>query len=255
MGMISTAAYPEPLLIMGVPVVPFESYGQVVACVEDIVRTGRKSFFVAVNPEKVYRAVRDPRLLAILRGADAGLCDGIGVALAVRLLYGRGISRCTGCDLFFHLVAAAAEKGWRVFLLGASPESNALACSRLRSMYPGLQIVGGVGGYFEDSQPVVNRINASSADLLFVGMGSPKQEFWIAEHRPVIQTPFCMGVGGTFDVVSGKARRAPKVFRRTGTEFLFRLVTSPSRWRRQMVLPVFLLAVLRGMLSKRESIG
>ncbi|GAH47619.1 unnamed protein product, partial [marine sediment metagenome] len=89
----------------------------------------------------------------------------------------------------------------------------------LIEMHPGLHIVGRRDGYFEDSAAVVDQINASRADLLFVAMGSPKQELWITEHRDAINASFCMGVGGTFDIISGKTRRAPKVFRKTGTEF------------------------------------
>jgi len=92
---------------------------------------------------------------------------------------------------------------------------------------------------------VVRTINASGADLLFVALGSPRQELWITKHRSDLRVSFCMGVGGTFDVISGKTRRAPGLFRRTGTEFLFRLIREPTRWRRQIVLPLFLFSVLK----------
>jgi len=252
--MISLPESRRRLSIMQVPVVPFGSYAEAVEYVEDTILSGGKSFCVAINPEKIRRAARDPRLLAILRNADVGICDGIGVVLAARLLHGAKIKRCTGCDLFFELNAAAAERGWNVFLLGASPESNAAACARLREMYPALRVVGNRDGYFHDSEEVVAEINAAGTDLLFVAMGSPKQERWIAEHRRAIGAPFCMGVGGTLDVVSGKARRAPKLFRKTGTEFLFRLVANPGRWRRQLALPVFLLAVLGERFARKGAV-
>jgi N-acetylglucosaminyldiphosphoundecaprenol N-acetyl-beta-D-mannosaminyltransferase len=252
MGIVATTQAEvslEPLSILGVGVLPFESYDEAVAYVERAIASGRKSFGVAINPEKVYQATLNSELMAALAQADMGICDGVGVALAARLLHGRWLRRCTGCDLFFRLIAKAAEKGWRVFLLGASPESNEGACEVLSRQYPGLRIAGRRDGYFTDSSEVVRQINASGADLLFVAMGSPRQELWIAEHRPELDAPFCMGVGGTFDVVSGKARRAPAVFRRTGTEFLFRLLSSPARWRRQAVLPLFLLKVLQKKLG------
>lgn len=244
----------EPLSILGVGVLPFGLYDEAVAYVERTITSGQKSFGVAINPEKLYQAAQDDELMAALAQADMCICDGVGVALAARLLHGRWLKRCTGCDLFFRLIARAAEKGWRVFLLGASPESNEGACDVLIRRYPGLRIAGRRDGYFTESGEVVRQVNASGADLLFVAMGSPRQELWIAEHRQELDAPFCMGVGGTFDVVSGKARRAPAVFRRTGTEFLFRLLSNPARWRRQAVLPLFLLKVLQEGLVLRRTV-
>lgn len=242
---MSISLIPKALSIMGVNVVPFSSYSHALSCVEGIIATGRRSFCVAINPEKVYRAQHDRALQVTLGQADIGVCDGIGVAIAAKLLHGKMLRRCTGADLFLELIGASALKGWKVFLLGASAESNEGAYLKLIEDYPGLQIVGRQDGFFEDSAAVIEQINASQADILFVGMGSPKQEFWIAEHRKAIDAPFCMGVGGTFDVISGKAQRAPKVFRKTGTEFFFRLMSDPRRWRRQLVLPLFVLAVLK----------
>ncbi|MEA3227255.1 MAG: WecB/TagA/CpsF family glycosyltransferase, partial [Planctomycetota bacterium] len=140
--------------------------------------------------------------------------------------------------------------GWGVYLLGASSQSNAAARSRLQETYPDLKIVGWQDGYFEDSDAVVEHINASGASLLFAAMGSPKQEHWISRHRHAINANFCMGVGGSFDIASGGLKRSPKVFRVTGTEFLFRLVMEPrKRWRIQKVLFSYFLRVMRVKLS------
>jgi N-acetylglucosaminyldiphosphoundecaprenol N-acetyl-beta-D-mannosaminyltransferase len=215
-----------------------------VACVEDRLKKKQKSFCVAINPEKVYRAARDRELNRILAQADMGICDGVGISIAARLIYGERIRRCTGVDLFYALIAKAVERQWKIFLLGASPAVNAKASDALYAKYPGLQIAGRHDGYFENSAAVVEQINASGADLVFVAMGTPRQEFWIAENSSKINAGFLMGVGGTFDVVSGLVRRAPGIFRRTGTEFLYRLISNPRRWRRQLVLPSFFVSVL-----------
>lgn len=252
--MTQSMPLPAPLSVLGVSVTPYESYGQAVAHVESIIASGQKCFCIAINPEKVHRAISDPGLMAALRQADMGICDGIGIALAARVLYRQRLKRCTGCDLFFHLIERASEKGWRVFVLGASPESNEQACSTLSERYPGLQIVGRRDGYFDDSSQVVRQVNDSRADLLFVALGSPKQELWIARHRRELNPPFCMGIGGTLDVVSGQAKRALAVFRKTGTEFLFRLMTDPRRWRRQLALPLFAVEVLKQRLATRLSL-
>jgi N-acetylglucosaminyldiphosphoundecaprenol N-acetyl-beta-D-mannosaminyltransferase len=177
---------------------------------------------------------------------DVGICDGVGISIASRILYGRGIKRCTGCDLFFRLLLLASRKDWGVYLLGASAQSNARARSELQKMYPDLRIVGCHDGYLEDSRKVIEQINSSGADLLFVAMGSPKQEHWICRHRQAIDAKFCMGVGGSFDIASGHLRRAPKVFRMIGAEFLFRLIREPlKRWPTQKVLFPYLLRVIK----------
>lgn len=246
--------FPDAIDIMGVPVVPFASYEDAIQRVEQEVEAGRKSVWVAVNPQKVYRAWHDRRLMRILKEADVGICDGIGVSIAAKILYGKAVTRCTGCDLFIRLLGISAERGWRVFLLGASPESNRLACGRLKERFPDLRIVGREHGYFEDSSAVIARINASGADLLFVAMGSPQQEYWIFAHRDEIDARFCMGVGGSLEVASGRVMRAPRLFRKTGTEFLFQLVTQPHRFRRQIVYIPYMLRALRERLA-HASVG
>ena len=236
---------PTPVNIMGVSVVPFETYDHALNCVEEVIAAKRKSFWVAINPIKIYNAWHQAKLRDLLSRTDVGICDGVGVSVASKILNGRGIRRITGCDLFFKLLTRAARRQWGVYLLGASPESNAAARRRLQQTYPDLRIVGWQDGYFEDSEKVVEDVNASKADMLFVAMGSPKQEEWIARHRQAIDASFCMGVGGSFDIASGSLRRAPWVFRATGTEFLFRLALEPrKRLSNQKVLMNFLLHVL-----------
>jgi len=246
--MQSTTQHPNDISVLGVKVTPFDSYAHAVRCIAERIASGKQTFCVAVNPEKVYRAGLDQKLRAVLEQADIGICDGVGVAVAARILHRRKITRCTGVDLFLHLVDAAARREWKVYLLGASPESNQGAYRALSDKHPNLNIVGRQDGYFRDNRRVVEKINAAEPQLLFVAMGSPRQEFWIAEHRRHLNVPFCMGVGGAFDVLSGKAARAPAIFRRTGTEFLFRLVKEPKRFKRQVVLPLFMLNVLAGRL-------
>lgn len=246
---------PDPIHVMGVPVVPFASYPEALECVRHSVQTRRKSFWVAVNPQKIHKAWHDPELHSLLAAADVTICDGVGVSVASRILHGQGIPRCTGCDLFFQIMPLAAEEGWGVFLLGASAEANRLAAEKLRQRFPRLRIVGRQDGYFEDSAAVVETINASGADLLFVAMGSPRQEFWIRDHRDRIDAPFCMGVGGTFDVAAGTSKRAPRIMRKLGTEFLYQLLTQPHRWRRQIVYFPYLFRVLRARLATSSPDG
>jgi N-acetylglucosaminyldiphosphoundecaprenol N-acetyl-beta-D-mannosaminyltransferase len=236
---------PDSLSILGTRVSIFDSYGDAVELIRQRIRSHSSTFCVAINPEKVYRAKRNPRLRQALDSAHIGICDGVGISLAAMLLYCRRLPRCTGIDLFLRLIRLASQEGWKVFLLGASPQSNEHASHALVSTYPGVQIAGKLDGYFQDTAAVVETINRSGADLLFVAMGSPRQELWIREQMPFLKTRFCMGIGGSLDVVSGAAKRAPALFRMSGTEWLFRLLSDPGRLRRQMVLPLFMLEVLR----------
>lgn len=236
---------PDSLSILGTHVCIFDSYGDAVELIRQRIRSHSSTFCVAINPEKVYRAKGNPRLRQALDSAHIGICDGVGISLAAMLLYRRRLPRCTGIDLFLRLIRLASQEGWKVFLLGASPQSNEDASRALVSTYPGVQIAGKLDGYFQDTAAVVATINRSGADLLFVAMGSPRQELWIREQMPFLKTRFCMGIGGSLDVVSGAAKRAPVLFRTSGTEWLFRLLSDPSRLRRQMVLPLFMLEVLR----------
>lgn len=247
---IDRPCIPAPLSIAEVPVVPFETYDQALDCIATAVELKHKSFWVAINPIKIYRAWRIPQLHDLLCQADVGFCDGIGISVAARILHGQSIKQITGCDLFFRILAVAAQKNWSVYLLGASPESNAAARTQLQKMHPALKIAGSQDGYFDDSRKVIEQMNASNPDLLFVAMGSPKQEEWIAKHRDAIDASFCMGVGGSFDIAAGKIKRAPKLFRMTGTEFLFRFALEPrKRFSHQAILVSFMLQIIRMKLT------
>ena len=235
----------EKLQVMGVGVTPFTSYAHAVEFVNSRVTRREKTSIVAINPEKLYAAHKDSELRAILNRPEIGICDGIGAALGVRWLHGQKIPRVTGVALFLELIEMSAREGRRIYLLGGSEEVNQAAAEKLYADYPALAIAGRHDGYFEDSSEIVELINAANADIVFVAMGSPKQELWISEHRGQVSAPVFMGIGGTLDVVSGRVKRAPSFFQRTGTEWLYRLLSEPKRWRRQLALPKFLFLLFK----------
>jgi N-acetylglucosaminyldiphosphoundecaprenol N-acetyl-beta-D-mannosaminyltransferase len=238
------ARIPKPLNIMGIPVVPFESCSQAIDCIASRIAARKKTFCVAINPEKIYRAQSDIELRELINAADIHICDGIGTVIGTRILHGRKIGRITGIQLFFDLVARAEKEGLKIFLLGASPESSKGTQGNLLVKYPNLKIVGCQDGYFNDDAAIVRMINDSGSDMLFVAMGSPKQELWIAEHKEAINGMFCMGVGGTFDVVSGRVKRAPKIFRKTGTEWFYRDIKQLRRFKRLWCLLLGLVLII-----------
>jgi len=202
---------------------------------------------IAVNPEKVIKAQQDPELLAQLRAAGLLIPDGIGVVAAARLLTLGKMERVPGADLMPAICDLSARKGYKVFLLGGEDKVNEKAAIALAEQYKGLRIAGRHSGYFKDSEigRIIEDINTSKAQVLFVALGSPKQELWMRQHLKDTSVKVCVGVGGTFDVLAGKVKRAPSVFRRIHLEWLYRLISKPSRIFRQVALPKFLFAVLK----------
>ncbi len=218
--------------------------------IEDIAPYGISGggYIVTPNAEITYRASRDPAFCNILNRAALVLPDGVGVTTAARL-FGVRLCRFPGIDFAEGLLAAAPPEGYRLFLLGGREGVAARAAVLLSHRYPRVKVVGVHHGYFangEEAAAAAAEIAAASPDLLFVCLGSPRQEEWMAAHPlPCL----ALGLGGALDVWSGDVRRAPRLFRRLGLEWLFRLLSDPRRWRRALALPLFLGAVLRARLS------
>ena len=236
----------ERLEILGVPVDCLTWARTLAVIEEELERTGPARAIVAVNPEKVMRAQRDPQLLASLRSAALLIPDGIGVVAAARLLRLGRMQRVAGSELMPRICALAAERARAVYLLGASAEVNERAATVLRVSFPRLRIAGRQHGYVAESEMagVVEAINASGAEILFLALGSPRQEMWMQRHLASLTgVRLCQGVGGTFDVLAGTVRRAPRAFIRLNLEWLYRLLAQPQRLLRQSALPRFALQV------------
>jgi N-acetylglucosaminyldiphosphoundecaprenol N-acetyl-beta-D-mannosaminyltransferase len=222
--------------------------GQAVERIKGFLEEGQRPHSVfAVNPEKNFSAPRDPFLYAIFRSADLLIPDGISVVLATRLLHGLRFSRVAGVDLMHRICGMAAESGRTVFLFGSKEEVNRKAAAELTKLYPGLTIAGRSHGYVpeEEMSSLIARINASGAEILFLGLGSPKQEQWYAMHNDELRTvKVCQGIGGSLDTIAGIVKRAPEFWQRHYLEWFYRLVKDPKRIRRQRALPIFAFKVL-----------
>ena len=205
----------------------------------------RNAFIVAINPEKVMKAQQDEELKTLLNKATYQIPDGIGVVLASILKGGKIRERVTGIDMMLRLCEESAKQGKKVFLYGAKPGIADAARKKLEEIYPTIQIVGTMNGYEKDQEVIKNAINESKADIVFVALGSPTQEYWIINNMEQLHASVFQGVGGSFDVVSGRLKRAPMFFQKIGLEWFYRLVKEPWRWRRQLILPSFLWKVLR----------
>ncbi|NLF35255.1 MAG: WecB/TagA/CpsF family glycosyltransferase [Clostridiales bacterium] len=198
-------------------------------------------YVVTPNPEIVELARRDLSYNGLLNRADLVLPDGIGILHAARIL-GRPLrERVPGIDFAAGLMDRMAKEGGRLFLLGARPGVAEQAARRLEARYPGLTLCGTHDGYFREDAPVVEAIRTSGADVVFVCLGAPKQEQWMARCGPQTGAGLMVGLGGALDVFSGQVKRAPEGWQRLGLEWLYRLLSQPSRFGRMARLPLFLL--------------
>lgn len=230
--------------ILGVDV-NTENYDELIPKLFQNIDAKKKSLIVAINPEKLMKAKDDPALKALLNRAEFQIPDGIGVIIASKFKKGNITSRVTGVDMMDRIVREAARTGKSIFLYGAKPGVADRAAAKLIETYPNLKIAGTQDGYEKDTSKVIAKINAAQPDILFVAMGSPKQELWIEEHRDNLHPILYQGVGGSFDVLAGNIKRAPAGFQKVGAEWLYRLLLEPSRIKRQMNLPKFLFEIIR----------
>lgn len=230
--------------ILGVQV-NTENYDELIPKVFRNIEDKKKSLVVAINPEKLMKAKEDPGLKALLNRAEFQIPDGIGVIIASKLKKGSISSRITGIDMMDRIVKEAARTGRAVFLYGAKPGVADKAAQQLKQTYPDLIVAGTQDGYESDTSKVLETINKAKPDILFVAMGSPKQEQWIEQHRDNLYPTLYQGVGGSFDVLAGNVKRAPAAFQKMGAEWLYRLLKEPSRLKRQMNLPKFLFEVFK----------
>lgn len=230
-------------MILGVPV-NTENYDALIPKLFNDIEQQKKALIVAINPEKLMKAKDDSELHALLNRAEYQIPDGIGVIIASKLKKGNIKARVTGIDMMDRIVKEAECKQKAIFLYGAKPGVAQKAARKLRDTYPSLIIAGTQDGYEQDVQTVINAINKNKPDILFVAMGSPKQEQWIEQHRDQLHPTLFQGVGGSFDVLAGNIERAPVLFQKFGAEWLYRLLKEPSRIKRQMNLPKFLLEIL-----------
>jgi N-acetylglucosaminyldiphosphoundecaprenol N-acetyl-beta-D-mannosaminyltransferase len=212
-----------------------------------LVRDYRPYRIMTLNPEFLYQAQSDQELLELCRRADIVTADGVGIVWACRVAGQPVPERVTGIDLMLRLAERAAAENWSIYLFGAAPGVAGEAADKLSRDFPGLRIAGTQHGYFQGDEEdrIAADINKAKTDLLFVALGAPKQEIWIDRYFGKFGSGVAVGVGGSFDVLSGRVRRAPRWVRQLHLEWLSRLLRDPSRWRRQLILPLFAWTVIR----------
>jgi len=206
-----------------------------------------RKYILAINAEKIIFLQKNTKMRDFYNRASLLLPDGVGVTLASKLIHGLKVSRVTGADLMQLICKNAALKGYKIFLFGGEEEVNRIAVEKLNNSYPGIPVVGRNNGYIEEKNmnKLINKINKAEPDILFLAMGSPMQEIWLQNHLSNLNIKICQAIGGTLDILSEKKKRAPKNIQRLGLEWLYRLISEPKRISRQIVLPVFLMKVIK----------
>lgn len=236
---------------MGVPFLKIDQQNFVKLMLERITNK-EKTFVVTANPEIVMAANENSELMKCIEKSTYVTADGIGVVKAAKILGDELPGRVTGYDTVIALFEA--KKSMKVFLLGAQQETLDKTVENINRDYPHIDIVGAHNGFFDwDNNTIAEDMLAAKPDLILVALGVPRQEKWIAEHIDAFDHGVFIGVGGTFDVIAGTAKRAPEIFQKLNIEWLYRIVGQPSRWKRALALPKFALKVY-GMKFKGQGL-
>jgi len=211
--------------------------------IDDVVNTaildGEKVFpgiGIAINPEKVIAASNDDKVKEVIEKATLRYPDGIGVSYVMAKKSGQKVARIPGCELWENLMDATISSQAPVYLVGAS--ESVITKTREKLLIKGVNVVGYQNGFFEsdDAANVIHSIKKSGARIVTVALGSPKQELFIFDCIKQVPDAFYMGVGGTYDVFTGNVKRAPFLYRKLHCEWLYRLLSQPTRFRRQFNL-------------------
>jgi N-acetylglucosaminyldiphosphoundecaprenol N-acetyl-beta-D-mannosaminyltransferase len=238
--------------IMGVEILD-TTLDEITTALEEDLQRGNKVKVFTPNTEIVMAARKSIRLRDEVNKGTYVIPDGIGLLHGARL---RGVEireRVTGYDTSMELLRIANDNGYSLFLLGGREGVAEEAAMNIQRDYPGIRIAGHHHGYFkgthtnspgEEEELVIGLIHRSKADIIFVGFGFPRQEIWINSHMDNLGVKVAIGNGGVIDILAGRAKRAPEIFIKLGLEWLYRLISDPSRIKRQIVLPLFLIRVM-----------
>jgi len=240
--------------ILGVPVDMVDKDQAMEIFKEDFAKDG-VTMVVTPNSEIVQNASKDESLKSLIGSADLIIPDGIGLVYASKILGCPLKERVTGIDFLESIIAHLAETGKSIYFFGSKPGVAEAAAEKIKEKYPALIVAGTHNGYFkpEEEPQIVQEINDSGADFLCVALGAPKQEKFISDHRDELKVKGAIGVGGSLDVWAGTLKRAPEFYQKHGLEWLYRFIQQPSRYKRMLALPVFMLRVIFTGKSKEDN--
>lgn len=202
-------------------------------------------YCVTPNAEMAYEALMNEGFRSLLNGAELVLPDGAGVVLGARILKTPLKQKVAGVEFAQNMLPVMEELGARLYLLGSKPGVGELAAEKMKKKVPGLHICGISDGYYKDEEEILDRINRSGADALFVCLGSPRQELFMQKYQDLLNVKLMCGLGGTLDSIAGTVKRAPRWMIRLQLEWLYRLIKEPRRFKRMLRLPKFIFAAVK----------
>lgn len=236
--------------------VPFNNMSSAEAVEMALVCLGanHKSILFTPNPEMVMLAQKDPEFMEVLNKSDINVPDGIGIVYGSKFTDNPIEERVAGYDLVQAVFERIKTTRRTVYFFGGAPGVAQQAKEAMEKKHRGINIIGVADGYFDEEKEkqIIDEINQLHPDLLLVGIGFPKQEKWIYNNLNKLDIRLAIGVGGSFDVMSGNVKRAPQAFRKLGLEWFYRLITQPTRIGRMLQLPVFMFAVIKDKLTVKK---
>ncbi|MFH0702899.1 MAG: WecB/TagA/CpsF family glycosyltransferase [bacterium] len=215
--------------------------------IEDSIKSIKGGQVITINPEMIIQATRNPKLSRIIEQAELIIPDGTGIILALKKLGIKDISQIPGIEFSEALIQRCVQKNYAIGFLGASKDIIENVIKEFKIKYQSINIVFMHDGYFDEEEElrIIDELKISKPQVLFVALGVPKQELWIAKHKQMLSSIIMIGVGGSFDIWAKKIKRAPEFFRKFGLEWLFRLISQPSRFKRMFPsLPLFFIKIM-----------
>jgi N-acetylglucosaminyldiphosphoundecaprenol N-acetyl-beta-D-mannosaminyltransferase len=227
------------------------TFAEVTDCIDDFTRSNKPHLIVTLGAEMLINSINNIEFKEIVNSADIVTADGVGVIWANRQFGNEPGKKIAGVELIDRICKEAVKKSWRIFLLGATEEAVVKTSENLKFRHKGLEISGYNNGFFSSDKEMIKKINLSKTQILFCALGSPKQELWYKKNKDKLNISVCIGVGGSFDIISGLKKRAPGWMINSGLEWLYRLICEPKRFMRMLAIPKLIFLVYKAKFFKK----
>jgi N-acetylglucosaminyldiphosphoundecaprenol N-acetyl-beta-D-mannosaminyltransferase len=234
--------------ILNVPCFRVTSKDEIKNYIIKLIENKIGGYSVAINAEKIMMYSKDEEIKKIIDNSILPIPDGAGAVLGFKFLYKL---YCIKVDLPRLILEIANENKYKLFILGAKEEVNKKAVENIKKLYPFIEIVGRHNGYFDDEKKIISILKNTQPQIVLVALGSPRQEKFAAKIKEFLPNTLFVGCGGALDVLAGRVKRAPTFFQENHFEWLYRLMKEPKRIKRQKVLPVFLLKLMKESMKRR----
>lgn len=238
----------ELLKIMGAQCLAVTSVEEIKGYISELIEKKTGGYSVAINAEKIMMYDRNPQMKEVIDNSILPTPDGAGAVLGMKYLYGK---KCMKLNLPRSVFELANEKSHRVFILGSKEDVNKKAVDKLIERYPQIIITGRKDGFYKNDEEIIELIKKHNPQIVMVALGSPRQEFFSAKMSSIFPQMIFVGCGGSLDALAGKVKSAPDFFRYNNLEWFYRLLQSPSRIKRQWILPAFFIRLIWVALKKK----